>query len=45
MSLDVIEFIDVSYDELKTSPINKLEIKINENIKSYFEKIPNMSLE
>ncbi len=42
---DIIEFIGISYYELKTIPIKELEIKINQNIKLYFEKISNMNLE
>lgn len=42
---DIIEFIGISYYELKDTPIQELEIRINQNIKAYFEKIPSMSLE
>ena len=45
MNSDIIEFIGISYYELKTIPIKELEIKINQNIKLYFEKISNMNLE
>ena len=45
MNSDIIEFIGISYYELKTIPIKELEIKINQNIKLYFENISNMNLE
>lgn len=45
MNFDVIAFIGISYYELRILPIKELEIKINQNIKPYFEKVSNMSLE
>ncbi len=45
MSQEIISFIEVSYDQLKSSPIDKLEEEITKNIQPYFEKISQMDLD
>ncbi len=45
MSQEVISFIGISYDELKSSPMVKLEEEIINNIQPYFEKISQMDLD
>ena len=45
VSKEIILFIGVSYDELKSNQMDKLEERINKNIKPYFEKISQMSLD
>ena len=45
MSQEVISFIGVSYYELKSKPMDKLEEKIIKNIKQYYERISQMDLD
>lgn len=45
MSQEVISFIGVSYEELKSIPIDKLEEEITKNIQPYFERIYQMDLD
>lgn len=44
MKSNIISFIGVSYDELRSLPLEDLEIKIAQNIKPYFENISNMTV-
>ena len=45
MNQEIISFIGISYDELKSTPIDKLEGEITKNIQPYFEKISQMDLD
>lgn len=45
MKTDIISFIEVSYEELKSLPFEDLRIKIIQNIKPYFDGIHNMTFE
>ena len=45
MKSNIISFISISYDELRSLPLEDLEIKIGQSIKPYFENISNMTVE
>ena len=45
MSLKIISFIDVSYDELNSMPIKELTEKISQNLEQYLDRISNMSVQ
>ena len=44
MNTEIIEFIDVSYDELAFMPVEDLEKKISQNVMSYLDHMSSMSL-
>ena len=44
MTSEIIEFIDVSYDELACMPVENLEKKISQNVMNYLDQISSMSL-
>lgn len=44
MTAEIIEFVDISYDELAFMPVENLEKKILQNIMNYLDQMSSMSL-